>query len=98
MFSNLAMIQQAQGDLPAARANMEKAIAIERKHFAPDHPNLGANNHNLAAIFGVENEFMIDVDDAPARCAWQWKPGHDADQPFRGYQVSSICRFCRGAK
>ena len=38
--SNLATIQQDQGDLPAARASMERAIAIDEKHFAPDHPDL----------------------------------------------------------
>ncbi|MCC7387341.1 MAG: tetratricopeptide repeat protein [Phycisphaerales bacterium] len=49
-YSNLAAIQQAQGDLPGARASTEKAIAIESKHFAPDHPTFATSYSNLATI------------------------------------------------
>lgn len=37
-YSNLAGIQRAQGDLPGARAGLERAIAVQEQHFAPDHP------------------------------------------------------------
>ncbi len=49
-LSNLALIQQDQGDLSAARASMERAIAIDKKHFAPDHPTLATSYSNLALI------------------------------------------------
>jgi len=49
-YSNLALIQQAQGDLPGARASMERAIAIQSKHFAPDHPTFATSFNNLAHI------------------------------------------------
>ncbi|MBK8913947.1 MAG: tetratricopeptide repeat protein [Phycisphaerales bacterium] len=49
-YSNLALIQRAQGDLPGARASMERAIAIESKHFAPDHPTFATSYSNLALI------------------------------------------------
>jgi len=44
------MIQKDQGDLPGARASMERAIAIESKHFAPDHPTVATSYNNLAGI------------------------------------------------
>jgi tetratricopeptide (TPR) repeat protein len=49
-YSNLATIQKAQGDLPGARASMERAITIGEKHFAPDHPALAISYSNLAMI------------------------------------------------
>jgi len=49
-YSNLGAIQQAQGDLPGARASMERAIAINSKHFAPDHPTFATRYSNLALI------------------------------------------------
>jgi Tfp pilus assembly protein PilF len=49
-YSNLAAIQKDQGDLPGARASMERAIAIAEKHLGPDHPNLAAMRSNLATI------------------------------------------------
>ncbi|HEX8875891.1 MAG TPA: tetratricopeptide repeat protein [Phycisphaerales bacterium] len=49
-YGNLAMIQMDQGDLPQARANLEKAIAIQSKHFDPDHPTFATSYSNLAMI------------------------------------------------
>ncbi len=39
-YSNLAVIQQAQGDRPAACANFRKALAILLKHFDENHPRV----------------------------------------------------------
>ncbi len=50
VHSNLALIQQAQGDPSGARANIERAIAIDQKHFAPDHPAFAIIYSNLATI------------------------------------------------
>jgi len=50
ILSNLALIQKDQGDLPGARASMERAIAIDSKHFAPDHPTFATSYSNLATI------------------------------------------------
>lgn len=49
-FSNLAIIQQDRGDLPGARGSMVRAIAIQFKHFDPDHPALAITYSNLAVI------------------------------------------------
>jgi tetratricopeptide (TPR) repeat protein len=49
-YSNLAMVQQVQGDLPRARASMERAIAIQAKHFDPDHPTFATSYSNFALI------------------------------------------------
>jgi tetratricopeptide (TPR) repeat protein len=49
-YSNLATIQQDQGDLTRARATIERAITIQEKHFAPDHPTLATPYSNLATI------------------------------------------------
>jgi tetratricopeptide (TPR) repeat protein len=48
--SNLALIQQDQGDLPGARESMERAIAIDEKHSAPDHPTFAIRYSNIATI------------------------------------------------
>ncbi|MBX9735577.1 MAG: tetratricopeptide repeat protein [Phycisphaerales bacterium] len=50
LLTNLALIQKDQGDLPGARASIERAIAIEQKHFAPDHPTFATRYSNLAII------------------------------------------------
>jgi len=50
LYSNLALIQKDQGDLPAARASIERSIKINEKHFAPDHPRLAISYSNLAMI------------------------------------------------
>ena len=55
-YSNLATIQQDQGDLPGARASMERAIAIDSKHFAPDHPTFATSYNNLALICKDEGD------------------------------------------
>jgi len=49
-YSNLALIQQAQGDLPGARGVLERAIAIDSKHFASDHPAFAIRYSVLALI------------------------------------------------
>jgi len=49
-YSNLALIQQDQGDLPEARRSCERAIAINSKHFAPDHLTFATSYSNLAMI------------------------------------------------
>ena len=49
-YHNLAGIQKDQGDLPGARASMERAIAIESKHFARDHPTFATRYNNHAHI------------------------------------------------
>ncbi|HLP86185.1 MAG TPA: tetratricopeptide repeat protein [Phycisphaerales bacterium] len=64
--SNLALIQLAQGDLPAARASMERAIAIAEKNLGAEHPNLGTMRSNLATI-------QQDQGDLPAaRASMEW--------------------------
>jgi hypothetical protein len=58
-YSNLALILQALGDLPAARARMERAIEILEKALPPDHPTLATSYSNLALI-------LKDLGDLPA--------------------------------
>ena len=50
LLTNLAVIQLAHGELAGARASMERAIGIEEKHFAPDHPTFATRYSNLATI------------------------------------------------
>lgn len=50
LFSNLAMMQRDQGDLPGARKSMERAITVGEKHFAPDQPIHATYYSNLALI------------------------------------------------
>lgn len=57
LLNDLAMIQQAQGDLPAARTSMERAIAIEQRHSAPDHPTLAYGYSNLGLIQKNQADF-----------------------------------------
>ncbi|NQU23592.1 MAG: tetratricopeptide repeat protein [Candidatus Nealsonbacteria bacterium] len=49
-LSNLAMILKAQGDLPGARQQMERAIEIMQEHLLEDHPKLAIGYSNLATI------------------------------------------------
>ena len=49
-LSNLATISRAQGDLPGAREQMQRAIAINEEHFPEDHPSLAIRYSNLALI------------------------------------------------
>jgi tetratricopeptide (TPR) repeat protein len=74
-YSNLALIQkdhgnlcksnsdfaQAESELASARANMERAIAIKLKHFAPDHPTLATSYNNLAHICIAEGNIPAAV-------------------------------------
>jgi tetratricopeptide (TPR) repeat protein len=67
-YTNLAVIQTAQGELytragehikaqpefAAARTNTERAIEIYIRHFDRDHPNLATNYSNLAHLCVVE--------------------------------------------
>lgn len=49
-YSNHAMIQHDQGDLPGARASMERAIAIAEKNLGAEHPTLATMHSNLSII------------------------------------------------
>lgn len=49
-YLNLASIQKDQGNLDEARASIERALAIDQQHFAPDHPTLATSYSNLASI------------------------------------------------
>jgi tetratricopeptide (TPR) repeat protein len=55
-YSNLALIQQVQGDLPAARANIERAIAIDSKHLVEDHLTFAIRYSVLAGIQQVQGD------------------------------------------
>ncbi len=49
-LNELSLDLQDLGDLPGARTRMERAIAIDEKHFDPDHPTLAISYSNLATI------------------------------------------------
>jgi|GEM_PF-1374067 len=49
-YSNLATIQQDQGDLPGARQSVQRAIAGLEARFGKDYINLGSCYSNLALI------------------------------------------------
>jgi tetratricopeptide (TPR) repeat protein len=55
-YANLGTIQQGQGDLLGARASMERAIAIEQKHFSADHPTFATIYNNLAMLLRILGE------------------------------------------
>jgi tetratricopeptide (TPR) repeat protein len=57
-YSNLATIEMALGDLPAARDLMQRAIAIDEKAYEPDHPNLAVSYWILGRI--EEDDGNID--------------------------------------
>jgi Flp pilus assembly protein TadD len=48
--NNLGSVLQAQGDLPGARACLERAVAIFEATLGPDHPETQTARNNLAAL------------------------------------------------
>jgi predicted RNA binding protein with dsRBD fold (UPF0201 family) len=46
----LAHVLRAQGDLDHARTLLERALAIYKTHFGPDHPTTAACLDNLATV------------------------------------------------
>ncbi|MCG3129627.1 MAG: hypothetical protein FLDDKLPJ_00361 [Phycisphaerae bacterium] len=91
--SNLATIQKDLGDLPAARANIEKAIAINLKHFDPDHPTLAVSYSNLAMI-------QKDLGDLPAaranmeRAVAILRKHFDPDHPTLATSYNNLAHLC----
>ncbi len=55
-YASLAMIQKDQGNLPAGRASIVRAIAIDSKHFPPDHLTFAYRYSFLAAIKQAEGD------------------------------------------
>lgn len=49
-YSNRAVIQRFQDELPGARSNMERAIAIAESSLGPEHPKVATMRSNLAVI------------------------------------------------
>lgn len=54
-LNDRTMIQQTRATCRGP-ASMEKAIAIQAKHFAPDHPTCGISYTNLATICYYEGD------------------------------------------
>lgn len=78
-YSNLAMIQQDQGDLSGARASMERAITIESQHFTPDDPTVALSWSNLARIQHDQRDLpraRVSVERAIAIASKQLGPHH----------------------
>ncbi len=79
LYSNLAQIFKAQGDLPEARRLTERAIEIDEKHLDPDHPNLAIRYSNLATIAyaqGDRPEARRLVERAIEIASKHFKPDH----------------------
>ena len=57
--NNLGSVLQDLGDLPAARAAFERALAIDSAAFGPDHPNVAIDVNNLGMV-------LQDLGDLPA--------------------------------
>ncbi len=55
--SDLARVLRDLGEYAAARQRMEAAIAIQEKHFPPDHPTLAISYSNLALILKDLGEY-----------------------------------------
>ncbi len=50
MINNLGMVLYDLGDLPAARAAFERALAIDSQAFGPDHPKVASDVNNLGRV------------------------------------------------
>ena len=48
--SNLGSVLQALGDLPGAREQLERALAISEAALGPDHPDVGIRRNNLGSV------------------------------------------------
>ena len=44
------MLLQDLGDLPAARAYLERALAIDERVYGPDHPEVATDVNNLGNL------------------------------------------------
>jgi Flp pilus assembly protein TadD len=53
---NLALLLQAQGDLPAARPLAERALAIREKELGPEHRDTSSSLNNLALLLQAQGD------------------------------------------
>ena len=51
-YNNLGQVAEADGDLPAALAHHEQALAIRRAFFGDDHVETARSLHNLGVVLG----------------------------------------------
>ena len=82
---------QALGDLAAARAACERALAIDERAYGPDHPKVATDVNNLGGV-------LYALGDLPAaRAAYEralrireatLPPGHPAIQRVRANLAS----------
>ena len=54
--NNLGSVLQDLGDLPAARAAFERALAINERTFGPDHPNVAICVNNLGFVLQAQGD------------------------------------------
>jgi tetratricopeptide (TPR) repeat protein len=56
-LGNLGLALEALGDLPAARAALERALAISIASAGGEHPSVGVALANLAVVLRRQGEF-----------------------------------------
>jgi tetratricopeptide (TPR) repeat protein len=49
-LNNLALLLKATDQLEEAEPLYRRALAIDEQSFGPDHPNVGTDLNNLAAL------------------------------------------------
>ena len=55
-LNHLASLLQAQGDLAGARPLFERALAIDKKVYGSDHPEVAADLNNLALLLQAQGD------------------------------------------
>jgi tetratricopeptide (TPR) repeat protein len=56
-LNSLALVLQAQGDLPTGRSLYQRALAISEKALGPEHPDTATYLSNLALLLQAQGDF-----------------------------------------
>ena len=87
--NNLAATLLGQGDLKGAQEQIEKAIAIGQKNYAPDDPELGTRYSNLAVILEGQGDLKGAREQMEKAIAIDQK-NYAPDDPELGTRYSNL--------
>jgi tetratricopeptide (TPR) repeat protein len=96
-YANRALVQRAQGDLAGARLSMERAIAIDLKHLAPDHLHFATRYSNLAVLQRQQGDLPAAQDSMERAIAIKLKhSGPDHRTSAFNYSILAQIQEARG--